>query len=609
MARRKKTKTPRPGVLGEPVQAAEAGPVAPEASVEASVDAPVDSSVDAPAGGRSVRLRRSLLLAAGLVLLVFAIYGRTIGFGYVSYDDNLYVYENEQVQAGLSAENVRWAFVTLHAANWHPVTWLSLMLDATLFGGGPGARHLVNVGLHAANAVLFFLLLLELGAALWPAVLAAALFAAHPCHVESVAWITERKDVLSTLFLLLSISGYVGWVKRGGRLRYLASLSCMALGLLAKPMLVTLPFALLILDVWPLRRLAAAPAGLRLVLEKIPFLALALASVAVTILAQHKGQAVVPLGHFPLPLRLANALTSYAAYLGRLVLPAGLAVWYPYPASVPVWSWAGALALLVGLSAAAYWQRREQPYLLVGWLWFMGTLVPVIGILQVGGQAMADRYAYVPYLGLYAALALGLERLAGRLPQRRGIVAAAAGVAVAVLGIAAFCQAGFWKDNTALYERALAVTRDNHLAHVNLGNELRRQLRFAEALEHFREAARIKPDSAEAWINASGVHLQFERFTEAEQAARTALALEPESAEAEAALGIALLAAGWPFSAEEHLQRAIERNPGLFVARRHLEEVEAKKRAFRSFGPRLRFELLSEPEPEPDRQPARMPKK
>ena len=370
-------------------------------------------------------------VVCGLLLLAVAlVFGQTVQHGFVNYDDNGYVSDNPQVTKGLTVQGIGWAFTTTHGSMWGPLTWLSHMLDCQLYGLHSWGHHLTNILLHAATTIILFLVLRRMTGDLWPSALVAALFAVHPLHVESVAWVAERKGLLSGLFFVLTIGAYVGYVRhRFSLLRYLAVVVLFALGLMAKPMVVTLPFVLLLLDYWPLGRIvvgtrrvpsAAGPAAgeqtahgvcllRRLVVEKIPLFALAAASCVAAPFTQ--GEAVASLNAIRLSSRITNALVSYVAYVGQFFSPVGLAVFYPHPgSSLPIWKAVGALALLVGVSAAAVAWRRRYPWVFVGWFWYLGTLVPMIGLVQIGGHAMADRYTYVTQIGLYLALAWRARR-------------------------------------------------------------------------------------------------------------------------------------------------------------------------------------------------------
>ncbi len=461
------------------------------------------------------RTATAAVIALALAALVAAVYAPVRHFDFVQLDDPAYVTENPRVLRGLTLDGAAWALTTGHAANWHPVTWLSHMLDVELFGVAAGPHHLTNLLLHAANTLLLFGLLLRMTGALWRSAFVAALFGIHPLHVESVAWVAERKDVLSTLFWLLTTWAYVAYVRARAPRRtvaYVLALLLFAVGLMAKPMLVTLPFTLLLLDWWPLGRWDAATPPRSslwpLVREKIPFFALAAASSVATFVVQQRGGAVSAVGSEPSALRLQNALVSAVAYLRDMVWPAGLTMIYPFPSSIPAWHVAAACLVVGGVSFAAWRLARSHPFLAVGWLWYLGTLVPVLGLVRVGLQARADRYTYVPLIGVFIALAWGGAALAGRvrlrLPGRPALQSAAlavlAAAVVLALALAARQQVGYWKDNVTLWTRATVLTlhMDEYEAHMSLGATLADQGRTDEALRHFAEAVRLRPDSAEA---------------------------------------------------------------------------------------------------------------
>ncbi len=429
---------------------------------------------------RSIRQRA--LACAVLVLATAAAYARVASNGFVTYDDPGYVYQNEVVARGLSLDGVAWAFRTTAQSNWHPLTWLSHMLDVQLFGLAPGAHHLMSVALHAASAVLLFLLLLRITARPWRSLAVAALFALHPLHVESVAWAAERKDVLSGLLFHLTLLAYVAHVRRPGPGRYAATLLSFAAGLLAKPMLVTLPIVMLLLDFWPLERWRPERAGeppapprrrwARLLVEKVPFLALSLASSGATIYAQHQGGSIAGLASASLGLRLANALGALGGYVEKALWPHDLAVLYPLRTTVDVGRVIAGLIVLLAIAAAAVGVRRTRPYLAVGGLWFLVTLVPVIGLVQVGAQSMADRYTYLPLTGLFIAAVWGAADLLGGARRGRLALGAAAGAVLAAAAALTWMQLGHWKDSFALYRHALAVTGDNPLMVNNYGAAL-----------------------------------------------------------------------------------------------------------------------------------------
>ena len=438
----------------------------------------------------------TLALAVGIVLVFAPVWQ----FDFVALDDPLYVSENPQVAGGLTWAGVKWAFTTTHGGFWIPLVWLSYMADVGLFGPAAGPHHAVNLLLHVANTLLLFGALRRMTGAAGRSAFVAALFAVHPLHVESVAWITERKDVLSTLFLVLALLAYAGHVRRPGWPRYLAVAGCFALGLMAKPMIVTLPALLLLLDVWPLKRRTAWS----LVLEKLPLVALAVAAGVITFLAQRHAGAVGGLEAIPLGLRLGNAAASYAAYIRKAIWPAGLAAFYPLSASIPAWKVTGTALLLAAVSAAVIRAVKPAPYLAAGWFWYLVTLLPVIGLVQAGLQASADRFTYMPLNGLFIMAAWGMPALVARSPWRslaRGpALPVIASVIVVSYGAAAHVQLRYWSDSVAMWTRVLEVTFgvDSYRAHMTLGSILEKQQRLGEAASHYAAAVQLVPGSAEA---------------------------------------------------------------------------------------------------------------
>ena len=472
----------------------------------------------------------ALLLALG-TLVVFLPASR---FGFVNFDDTDYVTNNPFVKQGLTVAGIGWAFVTFHACNWHPLTWISHMVDGTLFGLNPGAHHCVNVLFHAANAALLFGLLWRLTQKIWPAALVAALFAWHPLHVESVAWISERKDVLSTFFALLSLLSYAKFAKENCRRSFWCALIFFALGLLAKPMLVTLPFVMLLLDFWPLGRIQNEKLKIKnfapLLLEKIPFFALTAISCAITFLAQQHGDAVASLAKVSLGFRLENAPVAVVGYLGKLFWPAGLCAFYPLPERISTRQILFALVMLSLISAAAWRWRQSRPYFLTGWLWFLGTLVPVIGLVQVGGQAMADRYTYIPAIGIFIALVFLADEFMERL-QTPGIIRIGlAGLTVCACILATEIQLPFWRDSESLFRRAAAVTPNNDIILVNLGVALNAQGRFEEALAVYRQAEDSGSRSFKFYNNLGNVLRILGRPAESLAEYRKAIQLNPGNA-------------------------------------------------------------------------------
>ena len=498
---------------------------------------PMALPTEKPPVSRSLRVLAVLSLAFLSVLP----YALVSGHGFVLFDDDKYIVGNPWVRGGLTREGVAWAFGTFHAANWHPLTWLSHMLDVEWFGMAPGPHHLVNVALHAVNTVLLFLVFSGMTGEVRRSALVAALFAVHPLHVESVAWVSERKDLLCALFFLLSTGAYAMYARRGGTLPSLAVNLAFGLALLSKPRAVTLPFLLLLLDFWPLGRLAAgqevpsasrgiSPVPFRtLLLEKAPLFAMSAASSVVTWLAQRKGgslDAAIPFG-----ARAANAAVSYAAYLCKAAWPSGLAVFYPPPAGIgqaPIlWQSVGAVLLIAGVTAAALRMARRAPFLCAGWLWYLGMLVPVIGLVKVGAQAMADRYTYLPLTGVFVALAWGVPALLPPFRRRTFVLGAAAGAIVLLLGAAAYLQASYWKDSITLFSHALRVTSGNWMAHYDLALAYQAEGDLLRAESQYREVLRILPDAADAHINLGVVLQDTGRLDEALIHYREALRLSP----------------------------------------------------------------------------------
>jgi tetratricopeptide (TPR) repeat protein len=508
---------------------------------------------------------RAILVCLALFCGTLLIFSRAVNHDFMDLDDPDYVTANTHVQAGFTANTVQWALTSGDAANWHPLTWFSHVLDWRLFGKDPRGHHATNVVFHALNAVLVFLVFRRLTGAFWTSAICAALFAWHPLRVESVAWIAERKDVLSGFFGLLTLLAYARYVEKmknnetfniqhstfNTQWNYWLALLFFALGLMCKPMLVTLPFLMLLLDWWPLQRFAIQ----RLVLEKIPFFLLSAASCAVTYLVQKKAGAVVDTITFG--SRVANAVVSVVRYLGKFFRPFDLAVGYPTPLHWSVAAVAGAALLVLAITAAALWQWRRRPWLLVGWLWFAGMLVPVIGLVQVGLQAMADRYTYLPVLGLQLALLWTLRDLAMPAVFRRLkpvlVVLLLAGCAARTWN-----QLGVWKNPHTLHEHSLAVTRENYLAESYLGTTLENEGRHAEAAVHFQRALELKPDYLAARYRLGVAFDKLGRTNEAMAAYMEVLKVNPNYGVAHYGLGGLLLEQNRPKEAIPHFQAALK---------------------------------------------------
>ncbi len=530
-------------------------------------------------------------------------------FDFTNYDDNLYVSENQHVLNGLTQDGIIWAFTTGHTGYWHPLTWLSLMLDCQLFGPDPGKIHLVNLFLHIANTLLLFAIFKKLTAAVWPNAFVAAAFALHPMHVESVAWIAERKDVLSTLFFMLTLLAYCRYTQKQNKGRYFLALLTFAFGLMAKPMLVTLPFVLLLLDYWPLNRFEpqtvktsgrkAVPAPnrrlalYRIIIEKVPFFVLAAVSSVITFIAQKVSGAVININALPLQSRVANAIVSYMRYIGKMVWPQNLAAFYPFDVSnFPLWQIVLCALLLVGISFLVIRFGRKQKYLPVGWFWFAGTLVPVIGLVQAGGQALANRYTYISYIGLFIMIAWGLPELLSKWPQRKIALGLSMVIVLTILGICAHQQLSYWNNGTSLFTHAIKVTQDNYFAHYGLGISYKNLGCHQDAIESYKQAIKIRPDYDEAYNDLGISYFILGRYQDAIEAYKQAIRINPDLAKAYNNLGNAYTNLGRYQDAIEAYKPAIGINPDLaeahynlgtayFILGRYQDAIEAYKQAIR----------------------------
>ena len=523
--------------------------------------------------------RSHLCLLIGLLAAaVLVVYGQTLRHDFIDFDDDRYVTANPVVLDGLTRDGLAWAFTTRHEANWHPLTWISHMLDVEVFGKTPWGSHLSALILHLASTLLLFLLLSQMTRLPWRSAFVAAMFAAHPLHVESVAWVAERKDTLSGLFWMMTTLAYVRYAERPSLRHYMPVFVFLALGLMAKPMLVTLPLTLLLLDYWPLRRFSGGPARPGLFLEKIPLFVLAAASSVVTFLAQQKGGSMGTIETYSVGVRAANALAAYVTYLVKTFWPADLAIFYLHPGrTLPVWQVIGSGAALLGLVAMALRLREKRPYLAMGAFWYLITLIPVIGLVQVGSQAMADRYTYIPLIGVFVALAWGVPDLLRRRPvparpkSRKSaretcaspgsivrVLAAAVVTAVVVCG---HVQARHWKDSLTLFQHAAHVTTRNALAEFVLGGAYEKQGDLEEAIEHYREATLIKPRYVEARNNLGLALVKQGQVDEAIREYNEALKTDGSRAEVHNNLGLALAELGRLDEAISHYTEAIRLKP------------------------------------------------
>jgi tetratricopeptide (TPR) repeat protein len=508
-------------------------------------------------------MRARILIGAALAVSCALVFAEVRSFEFLNFDDPDYVLGNRIVRSGLTLEGLEWAATTTATRNWHPLTWLSLMLDVELFGVSAGAHHLVNLLLHAANAVLLFLLLARFTGAVWRSAFVAALFAVHPLHVESVAWISERKDVLCTLFWLGSTWAYARWATGSSRWAYGLTTLLMALGLMAKPMVVTLPFALLLFDVWPLQRLDLRDrldvrAIGSLVREKLPLFALSAAASAVTWLAQER----MSWEKLPLVPRLENAAVSYVRYLGKAVWPADLSIYYPHPFGWPAWQVLGSVALLAVMTIAALLVRRRAPYVIAGWLFFLGVLVPTVGIVQVGAQSMADRYTYIPLIGIFWIVAWGALDLLQRLRFAPVVLGIGAGVVLVGLGVEAHGYVSRWRDSISIAEHALRTTPENYMAHLILGRAFLKRDDLDRAEHHLAKAARRRPGWAGPLLALGELYEQRDDLVRAEQAYRAGLERSPGHTRGWNRLGRTLAKQGRLEAAHEVFERTTREHPG-----------------------------------------------
>jgi tetratricopeptide (TPR) repeat protein len=521
-------------------------------------------------------------VCAFLALAVLAVFGQTAHFGFVNFEDDIYVYENPHVTGGLSLEGMARAFTHAECSLYHPLTMISLMADDQLHGLAAGGFHLGNVLIHAASSILLFLILRQMTGALWRSAFVAAVFAIHPLRVESVAWVTERKDVLGTFFFMLTLGAYVRYVRKpGSPARYLMVAGLFALDLLCKPIAVTLPFLLLLLDYWPLNRFVPGtpnrPFGIpgRLILEKIPLLALAAAACVVTYYAA--GKAVVSVAFVPWPMRVGNALVSCVVYLRQMVWPAGLSAFYPYPEkSPPLWELALAFLLLAGISGIVLTLGRKRPWLFAGWFWYLGMLVPVIGIVQVGAFAHADRNTYLSQIGLYVLLTWTVAGMSAGWRYRRLVQGAGAAAILAALMVCAHTQASYWRNSELLWEHALSCAPDNYPAHYNLGNYFVKQGRLEEAVGHFQKALEIQPASYDARYNLANALFSQGKLEDAINQYQKTLALAPDSAQVLNNLGNALAMKGEYEDAVAQYEKALKIQPGYAGAHYDLGQVLLK---------------------------------
>jgi len=534
------------------------------------------------------------LICLALVLAIVVAFEPVASCNFVSYDDFQYVTGNPRVQAGITLDSVVWAFTTSYKSNWHPLTWLSYMLDCQLFGLNPFWYHFVNLLFHIANTLLLFEIFRRMTGLLWRSAFVAALFALHPVHVESVAWVAERKDVLSGFFWMLTIAAYLWYVHQRCISRYLLVALLFCFGLMAKPILVTLPFVLLLLDYWPLGRFRRAGQNQHessmhtepkdsdshtaslggLILEKVPLFILSAASVVVTFVVQSSGRAMASMAAFGLRFRLSNALVSYVRYIGKTIYPTRLAVLYPLRLEgLPLWQPIVSFVLLVAISVAVIYAVRRRPFFLVGWLWFLITLVPVIGLVQVGIQAMADRYTYLSSIGLFMMVTWGVAEGLAKWRYKEMALRVSAVVVLVILVICTYIQVGYWQNDYTLYKRAVEATEDNYIMHNNFGDVLLKKGLVSEAIANFAEALRINPRHLEARLNLGVALSEQGRLEEAVECFKEVLRLRQDWPVAYNNLGRAYALLGEYDLAIQNYKEALRLKPDYPAAHRNLKEV------------------------------------
>jgi tetratricopeptide (TPR) repeat protein len=544
---------------------------------------------------RMLDMRSEGLICLFLVLVTVAVFFQVRHHEFLNWDDPLYITENQHVKTGFTLPNIAWAFTTQHVGNWHPITWLSHMLDVHLYGMNPGQHHLSNLLFHIVNTLLLFLVFNRWTGKLWQSGFVAALFAIHPLHVESVAWISERKDVLSTFFGLLVLLAYGAYTRRPCVHRYLMVVICFVLGLMAKPMLVTWPLLLLLLDYWPLNRYQELNSGtsaigirysyVKLIYEKIPLVVFSLISCVITFIAQRRGGAVGSLEVFPLVGRITNAIVSYVDYIGKMFWPFDLAFFYPHPAVIPWWKTAVSGAVMVSISYLALAGYRRYPWFFVGWLWYVTTLIPVIGLVQVGLQGMADRYTYIPLIGLFIIIAWFVPVKLSKWRHHKVLLPILAATVLTLLSIVSWRQVGYWKNNIMLNQHAVKVTNGNYLAHNNMGLFFADQKKTEKAIYHYKQALKFSPEFVFAHNNLGAVFAHIGLLSEAIEQYNKALAINPQFEGAHNNLALVLVKQGKIEAAIQHYKKALSIKPnfieahnnfGVLLAEQGMDEEAAK---------------------------------
>jgi len=538
--------------------------------------------------------RHHLAMGMTLAALVLISYWPVAGYDFIALDDHLYLVDNPPIQAGMTSKSLWWAITTFHTTNWHPATWISYMIDFRLFGLNPGGYHFVNLMLHLINTILLFCLFSQMTGEIWKGGFIAALFAVHPLNLESVVWIAERKNLLSTLWGILTLMAYVRYTKNPDWKRYGLILVCFISGLMSKPILVALPFVLLLIDYWPLKRFPANSGllseniGTRishrgnprsLLIEKIPLFVLSFLSCVVTFLAARSGGAVKSLAAFPLAARIENAIVAYSNYIHKMVWPVDLAIFYPFPAEIPIWHLGLSVVFLASVSVLVCTKGRSCRYLVTGWLWYLAFLLPVIGIVQVGFQSMANRYAYLPLIGIWIMMAWGVPDLVNRYPIRKRLPTLAA-AAVLALMICTMANLPNWKNSELVFSHALNVTRENPIAEMGMGNVFLKRGDMLRAIPHYQESLRIRSDYAEAHNNLAIAFMRMGKLDDAVEQFKEALKDNPDYAEAHNNLGAVFAGQRLWSEAERSFRSALRLRPDYSGAKSNLERLLSEQKRF-----------------------------
>ncbi|MFA5293261.1 MAG: tetratricopeptide repeat protein [Phycisphaerae bacterium] len=518
---------------------------------------------------------RGILICLSLAIVTFAVFYQMHRFKFITFDDPDYVFENRNIQAGITPETVKWAFTTSHAANWHPVTWLSHMLDWRLFGSNAGGHHLTSLIFHIANTLLLFIVLYQMTSATWQSAFVAAMFALHPMHVESVAWVSERKDVLSTFFGMLTMLAYLRYAKKPGIVRYMLIVLTFALGLMSKPMLVTLPFVLLLLDYWPLSRLGSKRSLFYLIVEKIPLFVMVFVSCTVTFIFQKQGGAMSG-KRYDFLVRFANAIISYIQYIIKMIWPVRLSYFYSHPGeNISVLYAVTAAVILLTVTILILRLAGKHKYLVTGWFWYIGTLAPVIGFVQVGAQAMADRYSYITLTGLFIMIAWGLPELLGKWKYKKNVLVSFAILIIFAMSICTWFQLGYWADSKTLYQHALDVTTDNYTANIHMSESMREQGNLDDSLYYCSQAIRIMPGAVRGHLRMGYLLRQAGRLDESAREYQKCLQARPNDSNALNGLGATLSRQGKYDQAVECLAKALRIRPSYAAAHDNMGHVLA----------------------------------